>query len=319
MPESGLEAGTKEAQALTLCKEYMLTRSKRVGFLFGSIVEVANSRIVNVDARPIGRSADYQECGFPCKLVSNYRMEPPPSQYLHIAYLPEVGWVLSIMSRLLNSHDPRLRNAFEQWSQTPLQNLGFAITTRMHMLGRSILRLNARVSELRNEISSNIKEIEICLLKGSAYMPKDRELPFELLIDMDSFIFETRSLYEIMGKFLVALFDLLFDRKITEAELQSVLSAHNIDTRWITELRENRKLFFHETAPWLAVEIQMPEVKADPVLLKKPACSFKGPDDFVRFASLRGVYEGFINSITTLHQFVMEQIRIRESADSKTT
>jgi hypothetical protein len=32
---------------------------------------------------------------------------------------------------------------------------------------------------------------------------------------MDSFVFETRSLYEIMGKFLVALFRALVDRTVT--------------------------------------------------------------------------------------------------------
>jgi len=69
---------------------------------------------------------------------------------------------------------------------------------------------------------------------------------------MDSFIFETRSLYEIVGKFLVTLFEILFDRKITQEELKSLLSSQGIDTRWIDELRDARILFFHETAPWLA-------------------------------------------------------------------
>jgi hypothetical protein len=42
-------------------------------------------------------------------------------QYLQIAYTPESGWVLSIMSRLLNSTDHRLRDAFDQSSETPLE------------------------------------------------------------------------------------------------------------------------------------------------------------------------------------------------------
>lgn len=62
--------------------------------------------------------------------------------------------------------------------------------------------------------------------------------PPSLLLDMDSFIFETRSLYEIMGKFLVELFRTLFGRAVTEADLQAILSASEIDTRWIAELRE---------------------------------------------------------------------------------
>ena len=61
-------------------------------------------------------------------------------QHLHINYVPENGWVLTIMTRLLNSPDPQLHKAFEDWSDTPLMEMGFAITTRMHMLGLCIRR-----------------------------------------------------------------------------------------------------------------------------------------------------------------------------------
>jgi hypothetical protein len=85
-------------------------------------------------------------------------METTTSQYLHINYVPETGWVLSIMSRLLNSENPQMRKAFDQWSDTPLKELGVAITTRMHMLGGCVRRLNARVAELRAEITSDIPQ-----------------------------------------------------------------------------------------------------------------------------------------------------------------
>jgi hypothetical protein len=191
----------------------------------------------------------------------------------------------------------------------PLKELGFAITTRMHMLGRCLRRLNARVAELRRELSSDIPQLDTCLSKGYAFTPENKELSYELLLDMDSFVFETRSLYEIMGRFLVALFRALFDRTVTESDLQSLLSSAGIDTRWIAELRENRKLFFHETAPWLAVQVQREHMAFDPILLKKQTTSFDS-SDFVDFATLREIYEGFLKSATELHRYVMEQIRL---------
>jgi hypothetical protein len=233
-------------------------------------------------------------------------------QYVHINYVPEVGWVLSIMSRLLNSQNPQLRSAFDQWSDTPLKELGFAITTRMHMLGLCIRRLNASVGELRKEITTDISGLDACLEKGYAFGPKDTDLPYELLLDMDAFIFETRSLYEIMGKFLKVLFELLFGREIEEAELIAVLSDNGIDTRWIAELRESRKLFFHQTAPWLAVQVDRQAMSLDPVLLKRSTTDFN-PEDVVGFATLREIYEGLVASTTELHRFVMEQITRYES------
>jgi hypothetical protein len=233
-------------------------------------------------------------------------------RYLHINYIPETGWVLSIMSRLLNSSNPRLREAFDRWSETPLKELGFAITTRMHMLVLSIKRLNARVAELRNQINADVAQLELCLSRGYAFRFQNGDIVYELLLDMDSFIFETRSLYEIVGKFLISLFQLLFDRKITEDELQSLLSGQGIDTRWIGELREARKLFFHETAPWLAVQVDPEGKRHDPVLLKKQTITFDDPNDFVEFITLREIYEGFVNSVTELHRYVSEQIRLAE-------
>jgi hypothetical protein len=182
----------------------------------------------------------------------------------------------------------------------------------MRMLGLCIRRLNARVAELRRELNSNLPELDACLSGGSAFGTKDKELPYELLLDMDSLIFETRSLYEITGKFLVELFQLLFDRTVTESELQSLLTAAGIDTRWIAELRESRKLFFHQTAPWPAVEVQRDKMIYDPILLKRHTTSFN-PDEIIRFNSLREIYEGFVNSATELHRYIMEQIRVFES------
>jgi len=235
------------------------------------------------------------------------------TQHLHISYVPANGWVLTIMSRLLNSPDPQLRKAFEDWSDTPLMELGFAITTRMRMLGLSIRRLNRQVSALRDELNADLPQVEWCLAKNGAFTPKDKDLPHELLLDMDSFIFETRSLYEIMGKFLVHLFRALFGKAVTEADLQARLSANGIETRWIEELRENRKLFFHQTAPWLAVSVG-DGMKFDPVMLKRSVQTFDDPDSFVEFDRLREIYDGFVESVTELNRFILEQIRLHEEA-----
>jgi hypothetical protein len=235
-------------------------------------------------------------------------------QHFHINYVPENGWVLTIMTRLLNNPDPQLRKAFEAWSDTPLMELGFAITTRMHMLGLCIRRLNRQVSNLRAELNADLPQVEWSLAKGGAFTLKDKELPYELLLDMDSFIFETRSLYEIMGKFLPELLRTLFGKAVTEADLQAILSASDIDTRWIAELRENRKLFFHQTAPWVAVSVEVEEKKFAPVMLKRNVHTFDDPDSFVEFVRLREIYDGFVASATELHRFVLEQVRLREEA-----
>lgn len=237
-------------------------------------------------------------------------------QYLHINYVPEDGWVLSIMGRLLESPNLRLRKAFDEWSNTPLKELGFAITTRIHMLGRCVRHLNAHVAELREQINQDDEQLQLCLAKGYAFRLPSRHLPYDLLLDMDSFIFETRSLYEIMGKFLTSLFQIVFNRKITQGELKVLLSNAGIDTRWTDELKDARILFFHETAPWLAIQIDQVDKRHNPVLLKKNVIALENPEDFIEFSTLREIFEGFIDSATELHRFVLEQIRDSESSST---
>jgi hypothetical protein len=188
----------------------------------------------------------------------------------------------------------------------------------MQMLPVVTKRLNASAAEIRQELKSDEEQLQWCLSRNGAFRLKKRDLAYQLLTDMDALIFETRSLYEIIGKFLVALFESLFNRKMTESEVESIPSAKGIiDTRWIAELRENRKLLFHQTAPWIAMQIDEHADTLDPALLKKSVTQFNDPNDIVNFAVLRDIYRGFVQSATALHQFIMEQIRLHEEASAK--
>jgi hypothetical protein len=212
------------------------------------------------------------------------------------------------MGRLAQSKSARLQQAFNDWSATPLREFGFAVTTRMQMLGLCIIRPNRRVAELRRVLENDEDQLQACLKKGYAFRLSDNSLAYEVLLDMDSFIFESRSLYEIVGAFLRSLLEIDFQQKITEKQLYSILSSKGIDTRWIDLLREARKLFFHETAPWLAIQFESSPKRFSPILLKKSVVKIKAPD-FISFESLRDIYEGFVDSLTGLHEFVMDEIR----------
>ncbi len=234
------------------------------------------------------------------------------NKYLHIDYTPQSGWVLSIMTVLQRSTNPVLRKTWDTWSDTPLKDFGFAITTRMAILAVCIRRLNESVARLRDEVKNDLPQVEACLKGGYVFRPRDSALVYQVLADMDAFIFETRSLYEILGKFLVTLFGALFGRKLTEDDILRLLKDNKINTDWIESLREARKLFFHETAPWLALRIGNDMQQIDPVLVKQHAAILQD-SMIVQFEELRSIYEGFVRATTELHRFLLEQIRLAES------
>ena len=63
----------------------------------------------------------------------------------------------------------------------------------------------------------------------------------------------------------------------------------------------------------VAVEVEIEKMKFDPILLKRNVITFDDPDSFVSFTQLRDIYDGFVGSVSELHRFVMEQIRLHES------
>lgn len=244
------------------------------------------------------------------------------SEYLHIAYMPNARWLNSIIRRLNQSTSQTLQPRLRAWGDGPLREMGFALATKLRVLRQVIRRVNRRLEYLAQELNDPGR-IKDCLANRAAYSIREKDLPYELLVDIDSFIFESRSCYEIVGKFLREFFKRILNRAVDEQELRHLLSQANIDTKWIEELSETRKAWFHESAPWIAVQVlsQNP-LRFELLVLKRDVEDFSNPNDFLQFEQLRGIYRGFSQSMRTLQEWVIRQIEEferREMADSSTT
>ncbi len=76
---------------------------------------------------------------------------------------------------------------------------------------------------------------------------------WETLVDLDGFLFEARSAYEILGKLLIICFAFVLQKKIQEKDVWDAVREQGVRIDWIEVLRVHRILFFHNTAPWLAI------------------------------------------------------------------
>src|SRR5436190_7965843 len=231
-------------------------------------------------------------------------------EYLHIDYEPPSrGWLLRIMKRLNESSSSTLRERVSTWGSSHLKEMSFALATKLTMLSQVICRVDQQLRRLSEQLIDESK-INECIRRGAAYRIADKVLPYELLIDIDSFLFESRSAYEIVGHFLCQFFDHILGCSLNEAELKKLLDARNIDTRWIEELRENRIMFFHKTAPWIVLEIvSRKPLRFELLVLKKNVKDFTDPDAYIRFEQLPTIYRGFESSLKVLHQWVLEKIQ----------
>lgn len=229
-------------------------------------------------------------------------------EYLRISYQPGGSWLLTIMARLNQSSSATLRERMIAWESSPLSEMGLALATKLAMLPCVVHRVDQQLQRLSEQLS-NESMINDCIHRGAGYPIAEKSLPYEILVDIDSFLFESRSAYEIVGRFLREFFKQILGRDITEAQLIELLEVRIPETRWIKELRENRIRFFHETAPWIALKIisKVP-LRFELLVLKRNVKDFEDPNDYIHFEQLRSIYHGFIYSLDALHQWVIGTI-----------
>jgi len=239
--------------------------------------------------------------------MSNYLVN---KGYLHIAYLPADGsWLLKIMSRLHQSSSITLRDRIASWGDTPLREMGLALSTKLAMLSQIVNRVDYQLQRLAGYLEKDDQKINECLHKNASYVVPDNELPYEILVDIDSFLFESRSTYEIIGHFLSEFIKRILGLKVSESELKVMLASQGIDIRWIEELRKGRILFFHSTAPWIALEIKsINPPRFELLVLKRDVKDFTNTDDYFHFGQLREIYQGFGSSMGAMYQWVLDQI-----------
>jgi hypothetical protein len=228
--------------------------------------------------------------------------------YMHISYEPSDTWLFPIMNRLRQSSSPILRQRMDEWDKTPLSEIGLALATKRSMLPLLANRVDRQLNRLNQEINDTTL-IEQHIKGDYAYRLRDGELAYEILLDIDGFIFESRSTYEIVGKFLVDFFERILDSKVKQDEIIAIQQSEGLDTRWIEELRSNRKLFFHNTAPWIAIHFaSINPLKMELVILKRNAETFTNQDDYFHFALLRDTYHGFEATMDTLQRWIIRRI-----------
>jgi hypothetical protein len=232
--------------------------------------------------------------------------------HFHVDYEPPDDWIRRILTRLRESRSPHLRRCFDQWGKSPLVEIGLAVATKRAMLRMTVARVDEAIGQMVAEFNADPHQVEWCLsrsgLKG-AFRPKDKTLPYRLLVDIDSFLFELRSTHEIVGIFLREFFRRVLQRKIGKADVMGALDGGGVDTRWIDVLRKERVLFFHHTAPWVAFEIdRVRRPKYRLVILKRNARDLSNPNDYVRVDEYRAILRGFEASMAFLRGWVLEQI-----------
>jgi hypothetical protein len=228
--------------------------------------------------------------------------------YFHVDYRSVDFFVGRLQNRLRQSTSASLRGRFARWNPDVQGELAMAVVAKIEMLNRVLARLNADVARLVEYLSSVPDAVEQCICERRALRVPDCDLLWHLSVDVEAFLFEARSAYEVLGRFLKEFFRLIFQREITELEAVAAVKDLGGDVTWVPLLKASRNLFVHNAASWLAVE----RTHADPpqfdLLLLKRNVENLTDADFVHFRDCRAVQRGLAACVNKIALWIANEI-----------
>jgi hypothetical protein len=226
----------------------------------------------------------------------------------HIDYEPRGTLVRLIIQHLHNSAKPKHRQLAEKWGASPLKEAGFALATKTQILPVVVARLNVDMGHLRRELAKRRMEVVQCATKGMALHLNDRELPYRLLSDVDSFLLEFDSAVDLTEKFLKKVLRALGVRP-PKKTFETALRDQGQDAAWLQLLAKDRNLFIHEKAPWLALEVKSRHpLRCSLLVLKRNTKDAADPQDFVRLEDYHTIYNGFASSMVAAQKWLTAQV-----------
>lgn len=236
-------------------------------------------------------------------------------EYFHLDFPTSDRLIRSIQTRLRQSSSAKLRERIDLWEPETHGEIALAVVTKVEMLNRIVTRLNNDLTALTEHLKKMPQEVEQCIAEVRALHIPDPDFVWNLLVDTDSFLFEARSAYELLGKFVKVLFELVFERKVREEDIFRELRALRVDVEWARLLQESRIHFFHSAAPWLAVE-RMPTGEFDLLILKRNAETLT-EDDYLHFGECRLILKGLYAALNGIFRWIANEIGAVGQQESK--
>jgi len=231
---------------------------------------------------------------------------------LRVEYIPNGSFVLPILNRLQHTSSPSVRKLLEKWRDGELGTLGASLSTKLTMMSFILKRLHSKLIPLSVELAQRT-DVQGLLDTGFTWRPSQRDLPYEALLELDSFIFEFRSAYEILGKLLRVFSSDILGTATTEEDLLAVLSSRAISTQWVHELSRHRKFLFHQHAPWLAYRVNPePPYAPEEVFLTHIDADPTDTENIITLETLSAIYVGLDEALKELQAWAVQQIALLE-------
>ncbi len=222
-------------------------------------------------------------------------------RWVHISELGSDQWVLLIWNSINNAVD----DGRIQKPKQAIFDLGLSLTTHANMLPRISARIEGNANKIYSQITNNLSEKYIFTKDTEVYsMIIDNDLKYELLADINAFIFELNIVWELQKKLLQAI-SCHLGKQIKAKELSSEIKNIIGESAWFPELDSLRNFLMHHGAPYIAVDITDGNDKPNLIIMLKKVEKFNDPKSYIKFESLKKIVSGFRDSRKLLQNHLM--------------
>ncbi len=181
------------------------------------------------------------------------------------------------------------------------------VSLRLSLLPRVAIRVSKAWASLREAIKKREEWHEFTSSKQAYGFPYDHDSTLDLVLDIDSFLFEVWSCVELMDTVLKRAYRdtaTPFRNSGKLALTRAVLLQEGRGVKRIDRIAELRHFFTHQATPYPAVELS----SSDPelVILKENVVHLDDESKFVRLSELSVIVRGFVESKGSLQEHLIK-------------
>ena len=216
-----------------------------------------------------------------------------PHKWIHIN--TDVGdpWILPIWGAVNHAESSGKASPI---SKEVKSQLGLSISTRLDMLPRIVHRINDEVNQVYEASKAHQKEHIFTENKEGYEFSIEENLKFNLLIDIDSLLFELNSVCELMTSLFFVLYTHI-GKNIKKNEvgllIRKVIENAGKSADWFKELDTQRNFFMHVAAPYFAIDISGGPGKYDLLIMKENIKFFDDHSKFIELSEINSIVKGF--------------------------
>ena len=217
-----------------------------------------------------------------------------PNKWIHINTNVGDPWILPIWTAVNDAESSRKASPIPKEVKA---QLGLSISTRLDMLPRIVSRINHEVNKVYKATKAHKIEHIFTKHKEGYVFDIEENLKFNLLIDIDSLLFELNSVCELMTSLFFVLYTHI-GKPIKNEEvgltIKGVIEGAGKSSDWFQELDNQRNFFMHEGAPYFAVDISGGSGKYDLLIMRENIKFFDDHSKFIKLSEINSVVEGFV-------------------------